>query len=700
MSLRDLKIKLSYNSGVDDLVNEFYIPNLREAIHYERAAGFFTSGSLILISQGINELIKNSGTMRLICSPKLTEEDIEAINRGYEERSNILQDAILREINGIPDKIVNSTLNCLTWLIANNKLDIKIAVPNELRVDNYGIYHEKLGLFHDRENNTIAFYGSHNETMSGIWYNYESFDVYKSWIDEERCRLKKVHFKELWENNSKGLEIRAFPQAAKERIIEKVMPQDNVHELDLMRPIFIKPKRDKDIFLEGLWYFQKEAISAWENKNYVGMFSMATGTGKTKTAIGGIISLIRKHKQLFAIIACPQNTIVKQWENDIGSIDLFESTLIADATNPAWRNELANRVLDYNDKQIKTCVVFTTYNTLASNQFVKIATGISDNSLLVCDEVHWAGADTFGKGLLPLYKSRLGLSATPARHMDPEGTDDLLAYFKDVVYEFSLERALKEINPDTGKTFLCPYNYQPIFVELGSEELVEYADLCRQIAAQYAKEKKSSKRSEYFQRLCEKRQMIIVNARSKHQALDELLESMKEVVYTLVYCSPQQIDTVQSQLNSKGIINHKFTGYEGTHPLKEYNLKSEREYILDNFENGNYSALVAMKCLDEGINVLRAENGIFMASSTNPKQYIQRRGRLLRRHNNKNMAKIYDLIVLPYLDERRSKTVDPDERKILSKELERYEEFSYLADNKIEAMNKIFKIKELYDFRW
>ena len=698
--MRNIKLKLAYNSGVDDLVGEFYIPSLSEATIYDRAAGFFTSGALTVISQGLSELVKKGGNMRLICSPKLTEVDIDAINSGYEERSRVLQGAFLREINRIPDNIIDSNLNCLTWLIANNKLDIKIAVPHEINIENYGIYHEKLGLFHDNENNIVAFFGSNNETLSGISYNYESFDVYRSWIEEERCSLKTEHFEKLWNNNSKGLEITIFPEAAKNRIIEKIQPQDDI-DGSLSKPLFSSKKKiDKQKIIDVLWYFQKEAIKEWEKNDYIGMFSMATGTGKTKTAIGGIVNLLKKHKTLFVVIACPQNTIVKQWENDIGQIDIFDASLIADSTNLEWRKQLANKVIECNDNHISTCVVYTTYNTLASTKFTKIISDIKTDSLLICDEVHWAGADTFFHGLLSLYNYRLGLSATPARHMDPDGTDALVKYFGKVVYEFSLERALTEINPDTRQTFLCPYTYHPIFVELSHDELLEYSEISAQIAAQYAKEKNMPKRSDYFERLCEKRQLIIVNANSKYNAFDDLLNEIKNIIYTLIYCSPQQIDNVQSILNSKGIINHRFTGYEGTYPQKEFNFKSEREYILDNFENGNYLALVAMKCLDEGINVLRAETGIFMASSTNPKQYIQRRGRLLRRHKEKDMAKIFDIIVIPFLDKKRARNVDKDERKILAKEIVRYEEFSNLADNKIEAMNKIFEIKELYDFNW
>jgi superfamily II DNA or RNA helicase len=446
-----------------------------------------------------------------------------------------------------------------------------------------------------------------------------------------------------------------------------------------------------------LWYFQKEAIDSWRDNKFSGIFSMATGTGKTKTAVGGMVELQKTENNIFAIVCSPQNTIVKQWKNEIDEIGIYRHSIIADSTNAKWRREVADIIIDYNEGYVDSCIVYTTYNTLSSNEFIDIISKIKKTTLLVCDEVHWIGASTFRKGLLPMFKHRLGLSATPVRYMDEEGTDEIQAYFGKVVYEFSLERALKEINPITKETFLSPYFYYPKFVSLNEDELIEYRDLTEKIKRQYAREHDFDERSQRYQRLCEKRQAIIVNAVSKYKILEDLLNSLQPIEYLLVYCSPQQIDDVQEFLNKKGIVNHRFTGQESVASKKEYNGLSERDHILLKFEDGTYKALVAMKCLDEGVNILRAESAILMASSGNPKEYIQRRGRLLRRHPEKQTVKIYDIIVVPYLDINKVKDADQDELKILKKEFKRYEEFANLADNKLEAMNEIFKIKEIYN---
>jgi len=698
MALTDLDFKLTYNSGDNDLIKEFYIPCFKNSIKYERAVGFFTSEILSVISKGLSEFLLNNGNMKLICSPKFNEEDIEKIEKGYEDRNKIIDKALIREIEQIPDNILNDSLNCLSWLIANNRLDIKVALPLNINCENYGIYHEKIGVFYDFDNNIVAFSGSNNETLYGISYNYESFDVYRSWVEHERCSIKVNHFNRLWGNNATGIEVYDFPEAVKERIIEKIVPQSYTKIKGNYTFVTAKKKVDKKSFLKKLWYFQQEAIKNWKDNNFVGMLSMATGTGKTKTAIGGLIELQDLTNGIFTVIACPQNTIIKQWESEIDNIELFKYSTIADSTNNGWERELANFVIDYNDGNIKGCVIYTTYNTLSSDKFIKIVSDIDKFSLLICDEVHWAGAETFRKGLLPIFKYRLGLSATPTRYMDEEGSNEITSYFGKVVYEFSLERALKEVNPLTGETFLCQYNYYPLFTSLDEDELIEYHELSEKIKRQYAKEKEQEEKSDFLQRLYEKRQAIVVNARAKYGAFDKLLQELKTIKYLLVYCSPQQIDIVQDTFNKNSIINHRFTGQEEIIPKKEYDNKSERDYILSNFENGNYHALVAMKCLDEGINVLRAEVGIFMASSGNPKQFIQRRGRLLRRHPKKKIAKIYDIFVVPFLDERKAQNIDDVERNILRKELKRYEEFASVADNKLEAMNSIFEIKEIYDF--
>ena len=442
MSLNDIKLKLSYNSGDNNLINGFFIPCFKNSIKYDRAVGFFSSEILTILSKGLHEFLLNSGTMRLICSPRLNKEDIEAIEKGYQQRDDIIQGVITREVERIPEGIIYNSLNCLSWLIANNRLDIRIALPRNISYANYGIYHEKIGAFYDDSGNVIAFSGSQNETLYGATFNYESFDVYRSWVEQERCNIKINHFNKLWENDAAGIDILHFPEAAKKKIISKIIPQE-YSEIG-GNYVFTNPKDkiDTEAYTKNLWYFQKDAIESWKKNSCKGMFSMATGTGKTKTAIGGVIELKKTNQNILVVIACPQNTIMKQWENEIENLNLFNHSVIADSTNTKWKRELANYVLDYNDGHINNCIVYTTYQTLSSDKFTSIINQVTKPSLLICDEVHWVGADIFSKGLLPMFKYRLGLSATPVRYMDEEGSDKISAYFDKVAYEFTLKQAL------------------------------------------------------------------------------------------------------------------------------------------------------------------------------------------------------------------------------------------------------------------
>ena len=418
MSLKDISLKMSYTSGDDKIVDDFYFPCLRHSRKYDRAVGFFTSEILAAISTGLESFIADDGEVRLICSPRMSEEDIKAIEEGYKKRETVIFETLLKEINRIPDNITNNSLNFLSWLIANNKLDIRVAVPESLSAETYGIYHEKIGIFYDADGNKVVFSGSHNETLYGVAYNYESFDVYRSWLDPERCKIKIDHFNSLWNDLSQGVRTYEFQDALKKRMLEKVVPQEARYVKS--NQTLKTAGSSLEEFLYKLWSFQKEAVLELSKNNFCGIISMATGTGKTKTAIGALIELQRREQCIFAVIVCPQNTILTQWETDIASTDLFSSALFADGTNAAWLNILADRIMDYNDKRLNSCVVYTTYNTFSSERFIQVISKVKKNLVLVCDEMHWAGAFTFRKGLISNYVYRLGLSATPARYMDED----------------------------------------------------------------------------------------------------------------------------------------------------------------------------------------------------------------------------------------------------------------------------------------
>jgi len=309
---------------------------------------------------------------------------------------------------------------------------------------------------------------------------------------------------------------------------------------------------------------------------------------------------------------------------------------------------------------------------------------------LIVDEVHGIGSNKHRNGLLNNYQFRLGLSATPTRWFDEDGTEIILDYFKDLVFSFPLDKALSTINPDTGEYYLTPYEYRPIFVTLESDELEEFILQTQKIAKSYHNTSNKEKRNKILTALLNKRQRIINNAKNKYRALIEILEENSGIKYLLVYCSPQQIEKVQDILLKQKITpQHKFTMNEGTRKKSKYGGISERDFLLKEFSKGYYRALTAMKCLDEGVDVPSAKTAIIMASTSNPREYIQRRGRVLRRSPSKDRAVIYDLIVFPKI--KKSGYLGEIEKKIMDKEIERFKEFARTAVNSAECMEKLQK---------
>lgn len=302
MSLLDVNLRKEYRSPRDDIVNDFYIPLLKEAVLYKRSVGFFSSSSLLEISYGLTRLINNNGKIQLIVSPNLSEEDIEAINKGYEIRESVIERALLQYITEPQNYFEEERLNLLATLIAEEKLDIKIAFS--LKNDKLGLYHEKLGLIYDNENNTIAFSGSMNETENAFVNNYEIVDVFTSWEDNDRVSIKEKAFDKLWNNEDSSALICEFPKVAKERLLsyKKENVDWNIDEKEFANKIKDSIQSEKIKKLKSvtnspeipvgvsLHDYQKNAISNWKNNNYCGIFDMATGTEKHLRALGLLLN--------------------------------------------------------------------------------------------------------------------------------------------------------------------------------------------------------------------------------------------------------------------------------------------------------------------------------------------------------------------------------------------------------------------------
>lgn len=709
MSLQDLVIKDVYRSKLDDLVHDFYIPVLSQSIIYKRSVGFFSSSSLIEISKGICNFVKRGEKIYLVTSPCLSEEDVEAIKIGYRNRNDIIKDALIRELHEPKNNLESERLNLLANLIAYGILDIKVAIIE----DGLGIYHEKLGIMEDEFGNIVAFSGSMNESKTAMRKNYEAVDVFCSWDekDVDRVNEKKQAFDAIWGNYEIGIDVLSFP-AVSEEIINRYRKDYNIDYFIDDREFKKNIKEDKLIKKIGvpdsikLRTYQEKAIENWAKKGYKGIFDMATGTGKTYTALAAISKLYKhSNENLAVIIICPYQHLVEQWREDVEAFGMKPIICYSASSQKNWRERLKTAVNSFNLGVIQHFCMLSTNATFSLDYVQTEILKLSGNIVLVVDEAHNFGAEKLSDTLLPHIPYRLALSATIDRHGDEEGTRKLYNYFGDKCIEYTLEDAI-------NARMLTPYYYHPIPVSLNEEELSEYLELSAKIKRNvYPNKKGEIQLSEYVKLLLIQRARIVAGASEKISALYDLMKNYKDKNQILVYCGAttmrdvdyeegkpsideaRQIDIVSDMLgNTLGMRISKFTSEENA---------EERERIKENFAEGKHlQVLVAIRCLDEGVNIPSIHTAFILASSTNPKEYIQRRGRVLRKFPGKIYATIFDFITLPIpLDDVTN--YDPDiinsVRSLARREIIRMEDFASIAENPYDSDSLISEIKRNYD---
>ena len=657
----DLVIKPSYNSANEDIVEKFYNVALSESVRYDRISGFFNSTSLAIAANGVDKFIKNDGKMRLICGAQLDKDDLESINNS-DDLKDLIHEEFLRDYDSIEDEIVKNHVKVLGWMVANDYLDIKIGINRKSDGGfSNSMLHSKIGIMYDEYEDSILFNGSVNETAYGWKGNIESLKVFKSWKNSEFMDEDIKDFEEYWKGLNPSLEVFEVPEATKNKLIE-ISPKSKEDVLSLK--LNSKPQ---------LREYQNEALKNWVDNDYHGIFNMATGTGKTITALSCFDYLNNNKSKLLTVIVCPQKHLISQWEENLEKYDFKGKTIVASSDNVNWRSEVLGYIGDLKSGNISELVIFTTFNSFCKDKFVNTLNLYDDESLLIVDEVHGIGSDEFRLGFNVNYTYKLGLSATPEIEDDFERTNFIYDEFGGIVYEYSLEKAI-------NNGFLTPYNYYPEFLDLNNEELGDYKFYSMKIAELYVKKKKTKKDEDKLIRYLIERRNIINNAQSKYEYLREFISKNKDIKDLIIYCTGEQRPEVQKILDEFDIPNRKFTGEESSRKIRG---TSERDKILELFAKGHYHALVAIKCLDEGVDVPSTQTAILMASTLNSRQHIQRRGRILRKSPGKKIANIYDLIIFP-----KVKNEPESVKSILRNEQKRYNEYADLADNFSECSRK------------
>lgn len=712
MSLQDIKIKNEYRSFTDNMVNDFYIPVLEKATRYDRAVGFFSSTALIEITRGLAGLIRNKGRVRIIASPRLSEEDIEAIHYGYKSREEVVEEKLLNSFDTETDYFAKKRLNLLANLISDGVVDIKIALIKDNQ--SIGIFHEKMGIVEDIEGNKIAFSGSLNETGTAFSHNYESIDVFRSWTYEnDRVEAKDEAFDQIWNSKAKNVITIDFPDIAKEKLESyKVEEIDLV--LDAQEEYVIKSALKERKEINGpvipeevhLREYQLEAIKKWEINGYNGVFDMATGTGKTITGLAAAAALAKSLKYKVAVvIVCPYQHLVDQWVEDIEAFNMKPIIAHSASKQKSWKKRLEQQIESFNLEVTDHFCLVTTNATFSSDFVQNLLKSMKSNLLLMVDEAHNFGAEHLQTKLLPNAQYRLALSATINRHNDEEGTQSLFSYFGEKCIEYTLEMAI-------NNGMLTPYYYHPIPVFLTPDELLEYQELTLQIAKAVRKDKYGKVTfSESAKFLLLKRARIVAGAEEKIFKLEKEIRKYQDEFHILVYCGAttindpdyregsadeeerRQIDVVTNLLGNK--LNFKVSKFTSEESAEE------REGLKKSFSQGDHlQSLIAIRCLDEGVNIPSIKTAFILASSTNPKEYIQRRGRVLRKFKGKKHAVIYDFITLPLPFEQIG-DLSPEEIQSMQslplREIERMKDFAAIAENSSIADRLISEIKEYYN---
>ena len=685
--LRDIHLQEEYFTGDTDLVETFYRPCLSQAVKYNRSVGYFRSSIFILIGPDVISFVKRGGKIRLVSSPYLTEDDIEAIDTGYKNKFDSAYSALSRDIDFLlENQSLAKNTEALATLISLGAMDVKLAFLPEAQGD----YHAKLGIFNDEHNNAVSFKGSINETWTG-WYergNHETLDVFCSWRegrDERQVERDQKYFEKLWNGQVKDLEVIPFPEVGIEKL--KTVAKRSLDDIDSgdITDFFslghqlaehkVKEEAPPNKIRKPLRH-QLKAIAEWKKQDKRGILEHATGSGKTFTAL----TALKQHLEPegVAIVLVPDKLLHRQWAKElIQEIDGVFLLKVGDGHNK-WKRD--RRLSDFTSplQGLGKRVVLVTMQTARTDTFLTFLNQ-GEHIMLVADEVHEIGSKENSKTLTINSGPRLGLSATPKRYGDAEGTSKILNYFGAIVQPpYTLVDAINDER-------LVPYEYFPRAVRLDAEEAERWAEETDKISKEYARSKQDEdgnvQMSPYLQNLVIQRSRIAKKAKAKAPlTVDIIKEQYQGGENWLVYCEDRfQLKQVMDSL--------KFAGFS---PLEYHtSMEGDSTATLEYFKNFE-GILCSIKCLDQGVDIPKISHAIILASSQNPRQFIQRRGRVLRTSKDKYKATIFDAIVVPVSLEQ-----EPEQFSLLKSELQRSIQFAKTALNSsaaIELANLAIKL--------
>jgi superfamily II DNA or RNA helicase/HKD family nuclease len=707
--LRDTTFKHSYSSGYDE-PKEFFTEALIESKTFDLGLGFFSSSGIRSLAYGFAIFIANGGKMRVVINSVLSVADKQAIEKGQRKAIDEFEERVITDINRLTEMLSKADeqfFRCFAYLISINRIEFVATISTK-----GGLAHDKYGIFTDLQGNKIAFIGSANFSKTALELNSETITVFSSWEDANRVSEYQNLFNESWQQDTPHLihiplnEVKTHIEGKypPETVAELIQYGINLRDIETLRetkktktkplsPRLIEKLEQKE--QEPRFPFpeerkiQKNAYSAWIENNKQGVFAMATGSGKTVTALNCVLKRYQEDGFYKVIISVPTQALAVQWEQEVKSFNF--QNIVSTHTDKDWKNTLSRYTTRSIFDQKKNLVLITTYATFNRKDiqaFLKDTKGI-ETFIYISDEAHNIGSTNTLKHLPRIIMQRIGLSATPERIYDDAGSEQLYQFFNSRPPQYTYRYTMKQAIEDK---ILCHYDYFHLFVELTDYEMQEYKAITDQLRKFIDPD--TGKYKKEAEMLLLKRKRVIHKAENKKAAITNLLEDLKsqrQLDYTFVFV-PEGYEPDYAEVDSYNVQD------EDIHIIDEYaQMFKEQGYsyhkyisgledaqkILRSFADGDIKILLSMKCLDEGVDIPRAEHAIFCSSTGNPRQFVQRRGRVLRKSKGKEKATIWDLIVMP-TDITGSASIV--ERNLFSSEVKRVVNFAALADNQIDIL--------------
>ncbi|MXV38350.1 DEAD/DEAH box helicase [Flavobacteriaceae bacterium Ap0902] len=710
-------LKYSYNSK--NKPYEIYYEAFAESENIDFLLGYFSSNAIQSLIPSFCQFILKKGKLRFIINQFISKTDYSEIFvtseiSSKDEIINIFSD--LQTFRNKMSKDRKFFFDCLRYLKNEKRLEFVIIKPRTKNIS-----HFKESIFSDGVNE-IHLNGSSNFTSNGLIGNAESVTVDRSWGSKneiKRIEDSKIEFEKIYKNedtNYEYLSINDFniiDSCSEGKSLEDLI-EDGIIVLSEMRKkdpqLNDKLKEYENIFrdkveelesqpkfpFEKPYDYQNDAYLAWVKNNYNGVFAMATGTGKTITSLNCLLQLYNENNKYNAIILVPSITLLNQWKKEVKSFNFKNILKIGSGYN--WEKDLANYSSNFSWGLKNDLIIISTYDSFILDRFQRLFQKIQEDFLLIADEAHNMGANNVRKTLKNIkVRKKIGLSATPKRIYDPEGTLAIDFFFNDsppYTYNFGMEKAL-----EFG--FLTGYKYYPMIVELNEDEFEQYVEISKKLLMFFDFKKGEFKNDPIVKVLLRNRKRIIHKATNKLYAFNTIIkELIKNNDDKYVFAYIPEGNTINSEGETVKILNQYLLKTHQQYPKLKMNSYTNEDQnlgeILRGFEDGKIDILFAMRMLDEGVDIPRAEVGIFASSTGNPRQFIQRRGRLLRKHKDKNFATIYDMVVIPKLDYSHSELFNI-ERNLVRNELNRVGYFASLAMNFYDSREALEHVCLKYD---